>query len=198
MSTVWSKIAGAIMALFGWHVVGSVPDIDKYIIVAAHHTSNWDGLLMVLASFVLKIRIHWMGKHTLMKPPLGWLLRAMGGIPINRTASHGVVEQMIDEFNRREKMILIISPEGTRKKVSRWKRGFYHIAMGAKVPLVLAAPDYQRKQVIIGPVAVPTGNIDADIEPIRTFFSDKIPRFPEKAGDIMVAGDVRQPNATGE
>jgi 1-acyl-sn-glycerol-3-phosphate acyltransferase len=198
MSIVWSKIAGAIMALFGWHVVGSVPNINKYEIVAAHHTSNWDGLLLVLASFVLKIRVHWMVKHTLMKPPLGWLLRALGGISINRTASHGAVEQMVDEFNRHDKMILILSPEGTRKKVSRWKRGFYHIAKGANVPMVLAAPDYKRKQVIIGPMLVPSGDLEADLVPMRAFFSDKTPRHPEKAGEIVVAADVRQPNAASE
>ena len=198
MSTLWSKIAGAIMALFGWQVVGTLPAVDKYEIVAAHHTSNWDGLLLVLASFVLKIRVHWMVKHTLMKPPLGWLLRVLGGISINRTASHGAVEQMVDEFNRHDKMILILSPEGTRKKVSRWKRGFYHIAKGANVPMVLAAPDYKRKQIIIGPMLVPSGDLEADLVPMREFFKDKTPRHPEKAGDIVVAGDVRQPNAASE
>lgn len=190
MSAVWSVIAGALLGLFGWRVEGTLPPVKKMVIIAAHHTSNWDGLLLVLAAFRLRIRIHWMVKHTLMKPGLGLLIRALGGIPIDRTASHGVVDQMVDEFNRRDEMILVISPEGTRKYVTRWKRGFYYIAFNAGVPIVLGTPDYKRKRVIVGPSFMPSGDLEAEIELIREFYEDKTPLYPEKAGDIVLAGEI--------
>lgn len=192
MANVWSWLSGVLMGLVGWRVVGDVPHVPKMVIIGAHHTSNWDGVLLIFTSFRLKIRVHWMVKHTLMRPPLGWLLKAMGGLEINRMTSTGVVQDMVDEFNRRERMILILSPEGTRKKVRRWKRGFYYIAQGAQIPIVLAGVDYARKTVWIGPAIMPSGDLEADLVPIREFYADKTPRHPENAGDIMVAATGMQ------
>lgn len=191
MATFFSWIARLVLQLVGWRIEGTVPPYKKMIFVGAYHTSNLDGFLLVAAAFALRHRVLWMVKHTIMKFPLSLLLRALGALPINRASSHGVVEQVVDEFNRRETMKLVIAPEGTRRKVSRWKRGFYVIAQQAGVPIVLAAPDYKRRAVVIGPAMFVTGDVEADLAIIRNFFSDKTPRFPEQAGEITF-GTVRQ------
>jgi 1-acyl-sn-glycerol-3-phosphate acyltransferase len=173
-------LARALLSLAGWKIEGAVPNLPKFVIIGAHHTSNWDGLLMMFAAQAVRVRLHWMGKDALFRYPLGILMRALGGIPINRRTKHGVVEQMVDEFNRRERLVLVIAPEGTRQKVERWKTGFYFIAQGANVPVVLAYPDYRRKVVGIGPVVYPTGDTDKDIAAMRAFYNDKIGRHPER------------------
>jgi|SRR5690606_19085115 len=192
---VLSLIARMILRLAGWQVVGDVPDVKKAVVAAAHHTSNWDGVLLVLGSLAVQRRILWLGKHTLFRFPLAPALRLLGGIPLDRTASNGAVEQAVAEFRRRETMYLALSPEGTRRKVSRWKRGFYQIALEAGVPIVLASPDYKRRQIVIGPVIWPSGDIDADMVRIREFFQDKTPRFPERAGDMVITGTRRRETA---
>ena len=173
-------IARVILHLVGWQVEGGIPDLPKFVVIGAHHTSNWDGLLMVCAASALRVKLHWMGKDALFRFPLGMLMRAVGGISIDRSAKHGVVEQMVQVFNQRDRLVLVIAPEGTRKKVDRWKTGFYYIAQGANVPIVLAYPDYQRKVVGIGPMIVPTGDADDDIAEMRTFYNDKMGRHPER------------------
>lgn len=189
---IFSAIARVILRLSGWQVVGQVPDLKKAVIAAAHHTSNWDGVLLVLGALSIRRRMLWLGKHTLFRGPLGTIMRAVGGIPLDRTHSSGAVEQAVAEFRRRDSIYLVLSPEGTRRKVSRWKRGFYQIALEAGVPIVLTAPDYPRKQIVIGPVIWPSGDIDSDMVAIREFFSDKTPRFPERAGEVVITGAPRR------
>jgi 1-acyl-sn-glycerol-3-phosphate acyltransferase len=179
--------ARAVLRLIGWRAVGPAPNIPKFIIVGAHHTSNLDGFLMVAATWVLRIRLYWLGKHTLFRPPFGGLMRAVGGVPINRNTTRNAVEQAVDEFNAHEKMILLIAPEGTRKKVEHWKTGFYYIALGAKVPLVLGLIDYKRRIVGVSDVIIyPTGDIEKDMEPIRAFYANVTPRFPELKGEVTI------------
>jgi 1-acyl-sn-glycerol-3-phosphate acyltransferase len=178
-------LARALLRLIGWQIEGGVPNLPKFVIIGAHHTSNWDGLLMMFAAQALRVRLHWMGKDSLFRFPLGILMRALGGIPIDRSAKRGVVEQMVQVFDERERLVLVIAPEGTRKKVERWKTGFYFIAQGANVPIVLAYPDYQRKVVGIGPVVYPTGDAEKDIAEMRAFYNDKIGRHPERMSVTM-------------
>ncbi len=173
-------LARLLLRLAGWQIEGQVPNLPKFVVIGAHHTSNWDGLLMMVATRALRVKLHWMGKDTLFRFPLGILLRGLGGIPIDRSAKHGVVEQMVQVFEQRDHLVLVVAPEGTRKKVDRWKTGFYYIAQGANVPIVLAYPDYERKVVGIGPVIYPTGNADLDIAEMRAFYNDKIGRHPER------------------
>jgi 1-acyl-sn-glycerol-3-phosphate acyltransferase len=159
------------LKLMGWRVEGKVPDIKKFVIIAAPHTSNWDFPITLAVCFALKMKIYWMGKAAMFRWPFAAALRWLGGIPIDRSKSHNVVEQSIQAFHKLEKLIMVVPPEGTRKKVSYWKTGFYHIAQGANVPIVLGFLDYRRKIGGIGPTFHPTGHIEKDIQTIRSFYA---------------------------
>jgi 1-acyl-sn-glycerol-3-phosphate acyltransferase len=159
------------LKLMGWRVEGKVPDIEKFVIIAAPHTSNWDFPITLAVCFALKMKIYWMGKAAMFRWPFAAALRWLGGIPIDRSKSHNVVEQSIQAFHKLEKLIMVVPPEGTRKKVSYWKTGFYHIAQGANVPIVLGFLDYRRKVGGIGPTFHPTGHIEKDIQTIRNFYA---------------------------
>ena len=159
-----------ILRAFGWRFEGPVPDREKFIIVVAPHTSNWDFVFGMASVFALGVRAHWMGKHTLFKGPVGNLMRWMGGIPINRSTRGGVVSKITEEFQRRETLVLGIAPEGTRRKVSRWKTGFYHIARSAGVPIAPGSIDYGKKTVGLGPLFALTGDLDDDMEKIQSFY----------------------------
>ena len=195
---VLSWFAKRILWLLGWRLDGDIPPIKKAIIVGAYHTSNWDGVLLILAGIAQGRRIRWIGKHTLFAGLAGPFVRLVGGIAINRTVSSGVVEEAVKTFNRSDDLLLTVAPEGTRRRVSRWKRGFYYIAVGAGVPLILAAPDYPTRRVIIGPTIYPTGDIEADVEKLRAFYETTTPKFPEQAGPIFVATSTRQDAAVAE
>lgn len=185
-NVILSVIARLLLRLFGWRAAGRVPDLPKFVIIGAPHTSNWDGLILILMAFVLRVRLHWLGKHTLFKPPFGGLLRALGGIPIDRAASRNAVEQAVQWFNGRERAVLVIAPEGTRGKATRWKTGFYHIALGANVPLVLGFIDYSSKTAGLGLVIEPTGDLDADMEAIRAFYAGITGRHEERMSEITL------------
>jgi 1-acyl-sn-glycerol-3-phosphate acyltransferase len=159
------------LKLMGWRVEGEVPDIKKFVIIAAPHTSNWDFPITLAVCFALKMKIYWMGKAAMFRWPFAAALRWLGGIPIDRSKSHNVVEQSIQAFHKLEKLIMVVPPEGTRKMVSYWKTGFYHIAQGANVPIVLGFLDYRRKVGGIGPTFHPTGHIEKDIQTIRNFYA---------------------------
>jgi 1-acyl-sn-glycerol-3-phosphate acyltransferase len=159
------------LKLLGWRVEGEIPAIKKFVIIAAPHTSNWDFPITLAVTFVLKVKIYWMGKAAMFHWPFGPAFRWLGGIPIDRSQSHNVVEQSVQAFKERDKLIMVIPPEGTRKKVSYWKTGFYHIARGANIPIVLGYLDYQRKAGGIGPTFYPTGRIEEDMQKIKTFYA---------------------------
>lgn len=164
----WSRNLGRlVLKMMGWRLEGSLPDLPRFIIIGVPHTSNWDFVLAMAAVFALGIKMFWIGKHTLFRPGYGWLMRRMGGIPVDRSQHHGMVEQLKDAFGRKDKLILCITPEGTRKKVTAWKTGFYHIAKGADVPIVTARLDLKKKVVYFQKPIYPSGNIDADMEKIR-------------------------------
>jgi len=177
---ILTLFARAVFRLIGWRAEGEAPNIPKYVMVAAPHTSNIDGIMLVLGAWLFGLKLHWMGKHTLFRAPFGWLLKAFGGVPIDRRAPRGAVQQMIQAFHDHERQILVVAPEGTRGKTDRWKTGFYYIAQGAGVPVVLAYIDYARKVVGIGPVIHPSGDQDADMRLIHDFYKDKVARYPEK------------------
>lgn len=161
-----------ILKLAGWKVSGHVPDIPKFVMIAAPHTSNWDLPYTLFVAFAMKVKIYWMGKKELFRPPFGPLLRWLGGIPIDRSKSNGVVGQSIQQLQDAEKLVLTVPPTGTRRKVMHWKTGFYHIAHGAGVPIVLGFLDYGRKMGGVGPLFYPTGDINADMKEIQAFYQD--------------------------
>ncbi len=170
--------------VLGFRVAGDIPDVDKAVIIAGPHTSNLDGLYMVLTSWIVRRRLDWMVKAELVRGPLGWLIRWAGGVPIDRSASFNAVEQAIQAFNQRERMLLAVAPEGTRKKKDHWKTGFYWIAVGAQVPLVIACMDHKRKAVFLHtPPMNPTGNLEQDIEVIWDYYQPEMARYPEKFND---------------
>jgi 1-acyl-sn-glycerol-3-phosphate acyltransferase len=165
--------------LFGWKVQG-YPPLKKCVVVIAPHTSNWDFPFMLAISFVLRVQASWLGKHTLFAPPFGWILRWLGGIPVDRRASHSFVEQLAEKFATSEDLVLAMAPEGTRRKVDFWKSGFYYIALKSRVPIGLAFADYQRKLCGLGAFVTPTGNVSEDMNLIREFYrniSGKVPHL---------------------
>jgi 1-acyl-sn-glycerol-3-phosphate acyltransferase len=177
-NTFRRKIYKAALALFNWRVEGTVPDVPKCVVVGAPHTSNWDFILTMAAAGALGLKIAWMGKHTLFRAPFGRLFRWLGGVPIDRRAPGGMVAQNVAEFNRRDRLFLCITPEGTRSLVREWRTGFYHIAMGANVPILLVAFDYGRKVVEIGRLITPSGDLDADLAEIQAYYRNITPRYP--------------------
>lgn len=170
--------AQRVMGLFGWTISGQVPNIPKFVVIGAPHTSNWDWFLTMFTAYSLGINISWMMKHTMFRWPLGGIMRWMGGIPIDRRASHGVVAQTVERFVQCRGMVLCITPEGTRRKVNEWKVGFYHIAQGAGVPIVPAVFDYGRKQVRFAPAFTPTGNLEEDLPLLKAVYADATPKNP--------------------
>lgn len=181
-----SSFSKLVLKLFGWRVEGELPDIEKYIIVGAPHTSNWDFIIMLAISLIYRQKFYWMGKHTLFRWPFDNLFRRLGGIPINRESKSNTVSQVIHYFKTQENLAMIITPEGTRKKVTYWRSGFYYIAMGANIPILLGFVDYKRKVAGIGPLIKPSGNIESDMKIIRIFYANISGKYPDKAGDIRV------------
>jgi 1-acyl-sn-glycerol-3-phosphate acyltransferase len=177
------------LTLMGWRTEGPLPLIPKFVLVGAPHTSNWDLPFTVLVALALKARINWMGKTSIFRRPCTGFFQWLGGIPVNRSRSHDLVAQSIQEFKRKKRLILTIAPAGTRKRVDQWKSGFYHIACGAKVPIALGFLDYRRKVGGIGPLIHPSGNFDADMRTIRTFYDGVIGKYPAKS---MIVGDAKQ------
>ena len=169
------------LKLMGWRIEGELPRLDKFVAIGAHHTSNWDFVIFIALKFVLRLNARWFGKHSIFRWPFGGLMRSWGGIPIQRHLSLNMVEQAIQGFRDNREFILVLSPEGTRKKVQRWRMGFYHIALGAGVPIVPAALDFANRRVVIGSPFQPSGNAEADIVALLAFFRPYVPKRPENA-----------------
>ncbi len=187
LNTLLHWISWFLLRLFGWRKEGELPDIPKYILIGAPHTSNWDFPVTLAYAFAYRVKVFWMGKDVLFRRPFGRIMRWLGGISIDRTKSQNAVAQTIRIFNDIEKLIMIISPEGTRKKVKYWKTGFYNIAHGAKVPVLLGFLDFRRKVGGFGPVIFPTGDIAVDMEKIRAFYATITGKHPESSGHVNIA-----------
>ncbi len=170
-----------ILVLTGWRAEGRLPPIPKFVLVGAPHTSNWDLPYTLLIAFALRAHIHWMGKEAIFRRPFKGFFKWLGGIPVRRSQSHNLVAQSIQQFKRNENLILTIAPAGTRKRVIRWKTGFYHIATGAGVPIVLGFLDYRRRAGGIGPVVYPSGDMAADMETIQAFYDGVTGKHPARS-----------------
>lgn len=179
-------IGSTFLRATGWRMDGLRPPVDRYVIIAAPHTSNWDMPFMLAMAFVYDIPVRWMGKHTLFSPPFGTLFKRLGGIPIVRNQPGGVVGQMVDHFKDAESLVLMVPAEGTRSHVEYWKSGFYHIARAADVPVVLSYLDFSRKVGGIGPSLQLTGDIHADMDKIRAFYAGIQGLRPQNAGVIRL------------
>lgn len=163
-------IATGFLLLTGWRFEGKLPNLRKFVLIVAPHTSNWDFPTGVMAMFALGLRGTFLGKDTLFRPPFGFIFRWLGGVPVDRFSKNNVVEQTIALFGARERMILAISPEGTRKRIEKWRTGFYWVAVGAKVPIVPVAFDFPRKRFVIYEPQTMSGDAERDIAHLRSFF----------------------------
>lgn len=164
--------------LENWRVEGRAPAAKKFVIVGAPHTSNRDFLVFLAATDKLGISPSFIGKHSLFRGPLKRLMFDMGGIPIDRSKRANYVDQVVAEFGKRDELALVIAPEGTRGSDGHWKSGFYHIALGADVPIVPAWLDLEQRRVKIGAPIVPSGDYAADITRIAEFFRAIDPTNP--------------------
>jgi 1-acyl-sn-glycerol-3-phosphate acyltransferase len=183
---IGQRIARGILRLLGWTLVSEAPDLPKYVVIGAPHTSNWDFPIGMLGFIALGIKRNLMIKHTLFRPPLGWFMRALGGIPIDRTQRHNFVDQVVAAFKEADELVVALTPEGTRSYTPYWKTGFYYIALGAGVPIALGFADYATRRAGLGPILYPTGDIEADMAIIAEFYSDKTGKRPEKMSPIRV------------
>ncbi len=169
-SAFWRFAGRSVLRAFGWSVEGELPDLPKFVIAIAPHTSNWDFIMGASVMFALDLRLAFIGKHTLFVWPVAAPLRWMGGIPVDRSSASGVVAESVRAFRAAGERVLVIAPEGTRKRVERFRAGFLHIARGAGVPVVLAALDYGEKCVRLGPTIQPGDDVEADRVRIEAYF----------------------------
>lgn len=179
-NAVVRAVFATVLRLAGWRLVGDLPNLRRMVIVAAPHTSNWDFVFGMCGVFALGLDLHWMGKHTLFRAPFGGVMRWLGGLAIDRTAAHGVVEQLADQFQQRSQLLLVVTPEGTRSKVVRWKTGFWHVARSAQVPILLAGIDYRHKQLRFGPLLQPGASLEQDMATIHAYYRGMTARHPER------------------
>ena len=180
LSGIFHLLARIIMRLVGWRVDGGLPDLPKFVLIGAPHTSNWDFVLFLGIVFSLRANVRFMGKAELFRWPVGAFFRYCGGIPVDRSRSQGLVEQMVKASTEADHFILTITPEGTRHEVAAWKRGFYHIATGASLPIVMAKVDGKHKTVHVGQIFYPTGNMEADMRVIQESYAGATGIKPRK------------------
>lgn len=187
--TLGQRLGEGLLALFGWRFEMITPPARKYVLIGAPHTSNWDFVLMLMMMLAGNLRLNWLGKDSLFRGPLGVLMRALGGIPVNRRERTRLVEQIAARFAASEALIVALAPEGTRSKSPYWKSGFYYMALTANVPVVMGYLDYARRRIGIGPSFMPGGDIESDFEMIRNFYQGMRGKSPHKQGQIAPAPD---------
>lgn len=176
----FSRLLGRrFLALLGWRIAGTLPELPRLVIIVAPHTSNWDFFIGVGVQLALGLDVCWLGKHTLFLGPWAPLLRWLGGIPVNRAAPQGLLPELVRRLNSREHFLLALAPEGTRRRVERWKSGFHTIALLTGAAIVPVAIDCGPHEVRFGPVFNPTADFAADLAVLQEFYRDVVPRHPE-------------------
>lgn len=167
--------------LGGWTITGQLPEHKKMVIAVAPHTSNHDFFIGIAAALALDLNIRFLGKHSIFVWPVKRLLESLGGIAVDRSHPHGVVGQVVSEFNQNETLLLGLSPEGSRKKVEQWRSGFWFIAKQANVPICLLGLDYKSRQLVFGPCFYAGESFTDDLLQMRTFFQQMTAKYPENA-----------------
>ena len=175
------------LRLFGWRLEGALPPIDKAVVIAAPHTSNWDLPHMLAVSWALGVRPSWLGKREIFRFPFGGLMRWFGGLPVDRRVRANLVEQAAQRFSEVNRLFLVVPPSGTRSRATHWKSGFLHIARRAGVPILCAYLDYRRRAGGIGPTIEPTGVAAIDMPGIRAFYDTITARYPELVTPVRLA-----------
>jgi 1-acyl-sn-glycerol-3-phosphate acyltransferase len=169
--TASRAVGRALLAVTRFRIEGEVPNLSKFVVAVAPHTSNWDFVVGIGAMLALDLKISFIGKHTLFRWPFAAPMRWLGGIPVDRSSAHGVVADAVAAFAGVDQRILAIAPEGTRRRVERFRSGFLHIARGAKVPVVLAALDYEARCVRFGPAFEPGPDVEEELRRVEAFFA---------------------------
>jgi len=180
------SIGRAVLWSRRWSIEGDPPERAKYVLIAAPHTSNWDLLYLLAMSWATGVHVSWLGKESLFPGPVGTLLRALGGIPVERDQRSGVVASLTREFASAERLVVAVPPEGTRHRTDHWRTGFYRVACAAEVPIVCSYLDYSRRVGGFGPVIEPTGDIAADLPRFAEFYADKRGKYPHEESDIAL------------
>lgn len=190
-------LSKALLRLCGWQVHGVAPELEQCVVIAAPHTSNWDFVWMKVMAWSLGWQINWLGKHSLFEGLFGLagpVMRAWGGVPVDRRGKQDLVSQVIARFNAGEKLMLAIPAEGTRSRSDNWRSGFYHMAKGANVPIVLSFLDFGSRTGGVGPAIHTTDNLSADMDRIRAFYADMHGKYPELSGPAVLREEIS--NAT--
>lgn len=170
----------SLLRLLGWKIPDGFPNNSKMVVAVAPHTSNWDFVIGIALVFSLRLKISFFGKHSIFIPPFDRLLKRWGGIPIERTSKHGIVDTIAAEMEKADAMILGIAPEGTRSKIPKWKTGFMHIAQKTGVPVFLIGLDYGKKEIVYGPLFPVDEEIETEMKKVYAFYANVQPKFPEK------------------
>lgn len=192
-------LSSTLLKLCGWQVHGVAPEHDQCVIIAVPHTSNWDFVWMKLMAWSLDWQVNWLGKHTLFTGLAGLagpIMRAWGGVPVDRRSKQDLVSQVIARFKAGEKLALAIPAEGTRDRSENWRSGFYHIAKGARVPIVLSFLDYGTRTGGIGPALETTNDLAGDMKRIRAFYAGMQGKYPELSGPSYLREENHQPSAS--
>jgi 1-acyl-sn-glycerol-3-phosphate acyltransferase len=186
-SSLAHAVARFLLRLFGWRTDVIPPHTTRYVLIGAPHTSNWDFVVILLFIAAEEIPVRWLGKDSLFRWPMGIFWRSMGAIPVNRRESTNLVDQVAALYDSCNELIIGLSPEGTRKKASHWRSGFYYIALKARVPIVMAYLDYGNKVCGLGPSLKPSGDIQADFKMIKDFYSGIMGKYPRLQGQIELS-----------
>jgi 1-acyl-sn-glycerol-3-phosphate acyltransferase len=182
-SNVLSRATGRLLLfVLRWQIKGKVHNAPKFVMILAPHTSIWDFYVGLAGMLAVGLHSSWLISSAYTWWPLGFFLRRLGGIPIYRNGSHNFVSQIVESFNNNERMMVTLFPEGTRKKVERWRTGFWYIASEAEIPIQLISFDYKKRVTECGPVIEPSNNIEADMKKIQEFYKNVQAKYPEKFG----------------
>ncbi len=177
-----TRVVGRLaLGLSGFRWVGPFPDLKKFVLIGAPHTTNWDFILGMALLLATGVRVNWIGKHTIFRPPFGGLMRWMGGVAVDRSRADGLVAQVCEAMQAADRMVIGLAPEGTRKHVECWKTGFYRIAVGAGVPIVIGMIDFGRKELRVDSVFEPTGDMEADIAAVRARYVGVRGKYTDKS-----------------
>lgn len=195
--SILRRICSMILQFTGWKYRIVLPDTKKFVIIGAPHTTGWDFIMMFLVTRAADIRLNWVGKDSLFRGPLNGFMHWLGGIKVNRKSRNNFVQTAINAFEENEQLMLVLAPEGTRSKTKAWKSGFYHIALGAKVPILLASLDYPNKFLQADLTLMPTGNVKADMDIIRKYYAGKRGKYADLQGEPYLAAE-REETSTEE
>lgn len=189
-SDVWDwtrrRLGRGWLRVFGWRIEGEVPQERRFVAIAAPHTSYWDFPHMIAFGFATGQHISFLMKASLFVGPVGVLFRGLGGIPVDRSGSFGLVDSVVRAFAERDELIVVIAPEGSRSRREQWKSGFYQIAVEAGVPIALGYMDWGRRVVGYGPLLRPTGDRPRDQAVLAAFYADKRGRHPEQESAVAL------------